>query len=142
MRLRWLSLRYLCNYISNNSISTVLTKVFSGKIPFHHIARDQVVVLQVTTGQRPERPADSLFLGLSDRVWQVIEMCWQPQPDQRPVAGTVLSCFEKAVELFVPTPTITVMVTDPGPTVDPGGTKSDVFSLSECIRSYKTHRRR
>ena len=63
-------------------------KIYTGHIPFHHIARDITVIKTVVKGSRPPRPADTSLL--SDEIWKVIEMCWNQQPQDRPTAESVI----------------------------------------------------
>ena len=47
-------------------------------------------------GKRPERPAGTIDLGLSDGVWELIEMCWRQEQETRPIAHFVLSSLSHA----------------------------------------------
>ena len=46
---------------------------------------------------RPEEQATSL--GLTDRLWEILEKCWNFDPDERPDMSTVLRCLQE----FTPT---------------------------------------
>ena len=39
-------------------------------------------------GSRPPRPADASLL--SDKIWKVIEICWNQEPQYRPSAESVI----------------------------------------------------
>ena len=101
-------------------------KVFTGQIPFHKF-RNEAVILKVTAGGRPERPSDTLDLGLSDDVWSMMELCWHHQCDERPKIGKVLAHLESIVKDFVPVRYIRPMsVTS---TVTDDDVQSESFSL-------------
>ena len=63
-------------------------KIYTGYIPFHNIVRDGTVMKKVVEGSRPPRPADTSLL--SDKIWKVIEMCWNQEPQDRPSAQSVI----------------------------------------------------
>ena len=63
-------------------------KIYTGNVPFHKIARDSTVMMKVVEGSRPPRPADTNLL--SNKIWKVIEMCWNQKPQDRPIAKSVI----------------------------------------------------
>jgi len=69
------------------SLGMVVLEIFSGKAPFDGVS-DSEVVGKVRSGERPNRPAGSKKLGLSDALWETIRICWNGSPELRPgVAG-------------------------------------------------------
>ena len=54
------------------------------------------VVTKVLEGERPQRPANALELGLSDDVWKLLEECWQTQRALRPSVKDVLGRVKAA----------------------------------------------
>ncbi|TDL22634.1 kinase-like protein [Rickenella mellea] len=85
------------------AVGMVILEAFTGKIPFHHHMRDATVVLDVTKGKRPDRPgSEATALGLSDLVWNLIELCWQTASSARPRIDFVLQCLKDAQSNFVP----------------------------------------
>lgn len=58
-------------------------EVYTGKVPFEG-EKDQVVVLRIPHGARPEMPRNSQEVGLSVEMWQLFENCWQHSPGSRP----------------------------------------------------------
>ena len=67
-------------------------KMFSGHIPFYHIHSIFNVLARVKKGQRPIRPTDELskVRGLTDEVWDLVEICWSSDPTQRLTATDVV----------------------------------------------------
>jgi hypothetical protein len=63
-------------------------KIYTRHIPFHKFVRDGTVIKKVLEGSRPPRPADTSLL--SDKIWKVIEMCWNQEPQDRPSAELVI----------------------------------------------------
>lgn len=60
--------------------------MLSGHVPFHDIKNDYRIILAVTSeGRRPPRPLHDLCRtrGLTDKIWDVVESCWDGNPTQR-----------------------------------------------------------
>ncbi|KAG6906991.1 hypothetical protein DXG01_011067 [Tephrocybe rancida] len=71
-------------------------EIFSGDIPFPKLD-EYPVMLAVIRGQRPTRPAQCknwktpcIDLGLGDKMWGLIERCWEADAAHRPDMGIVL----------------------------------------------------
>ena len=47
-------------------------------------------------GGNPPKPANALELGLSDKIWRLLEDCWQPRRTLRPSVKDVSSCVKAA----------------------------------------------
>jgi hypothetical protein len=110
----------------------VVIEVFTGRIPFYQL-RNEAVILKVISGVRPEKPIDVLELGLFDSVWSMVQRCWHNIPGQRPLLNDVLSCFEEAVVLFVPSAVVARNLNDVGEDL-----QSEAFSLCKsCIASFE-----
>ena len=50
----------------------------------------------VLGGARPSKPTNALELGLSDKVWKLLEDCWQSERRLRPSARDVLGRVKSA----------------------------------------------
>lgn len=73
-----MSARAYCHFVP--------TKVFSGAVPFSdHTSLGAVVVM--AQGERPPRPTHPI---LTERIWSLIQRCWQHDPDLRPEVTEVL----------------------------------------------------
>jgi len=80
--------------LANCSISLIFLKIFSGDIPFHELSNDCAVLLKVVNGIRPSRPTEvSKTQGLDNDIWQLIETCWDHQPNTHPRAVEVVLFF-------------------------------------------------
>ncbi|KAI9202830.1 kinase-like domain-containing protein [Polychytrium aggregatum] len=65
--------------------------------------RDIVIVLQVTSGNRPRRLPD-----IPDNVWSLIERCWHQDPAQRPTLPEILASLAAYRDVPVPAPARTL----------------------------------
>lgn len=54
----------------------------------------------VLKGGRPDRPKDAESLGLTGEVWDIIQTCWQKNPDSRFGAFKLVECLTKALAVF------------------------------------------
>ena len=70
------------------SLGVVIYEVISGKVPFYDY-RDLTVFVKVLKGERPRREE-----GFADRLWNMMERCWMPQPSDRPSVEGVLQFLE------------------------------------------------
>ena len=50
-----------------------------------------MVILGVTAGKRPARPPHREVLGLDDAMWNVVQQCWDANPQSRPTIKDVRS---------------------------------------------------
>jgi len=64
-------------------------QVFSGKIPFAPFKTEQAVMMRIIRGMRPERPDNSLEIGLTDKIWEIVVDSWQEEPEKRPDAQLI-----------------------------------------------------
>jgi len=76
------------------SFGMVVLEIFSGKPPFDGISDDEVVK-RIRSGERPDRPAWSANLGLSDALWGLVQKCWNGSPEFRPGAEGILEYTRK-----------------------------------------------
>jgi hypothetical protein len=63
-------------------------EVFTRKIPFSGVLRDERVSLMVIHGSRPERPTECPEV--TDELWSLMERCWKTEKTQRPTISSVL----------------------------------------------------
>ena len=95
-------------------------KVLTGKVPFHDVRTD-AVVMRIVRGIRPERPPLSHAIGFTDPVWKIAEECWKEYCSHRPNVPTVARCLTTAAAQWTPTPPLD---DDPRTTYE-----SETFSL-------------
>lgn len=72
-------------------------EVFTGKIPFEEL-RNEVVLLHISRGNRPEMPRNAHAVGLTVEMWKVLESCWQQNPKKRPEMREVVKKWEGFVK--------------------------------------------
>jgi len=70
------------------ALGMVVYETISGKLPFHKDT-DVTVTLKVVRGERPRRGT-----GFTESLWNMMEFCWEPHPDDRPSIKDVLQCLE------------------------------------------------
>jgi len=75
------------------ALGMVVYEVLSGLAPFS-THRDPEVVFMVIGGERPERPQGEAGELFTDEIWEVLELCWKQQPNDRPNLKRVLSALE------------------------------------------------
>ena len=79
------------------SLGMVIYETISGNVPFHEVS-DMAVFLKVVKGERPRRGA-----GFTDDLWEMMEQCWMPRPDDRPSVEDVLHRLEMSSNPTPPT---------------------------------------
>ena len=85
----------------------------------------------ILRGGRPERPENSVEVGLTDDLWELARSCWEKDANKRPKIQTVLEQLKK--------------IRDKGPevsSVEPASTglfgpNSPPSSISESLKSTK-----
>ncbi|KAF9651098.1 kinase-like protein [Thelephora ganbajun] len=75
------------------SLAMVILEVLSGVAPFAS-CKDVVVPRRVTKGERPARPQGEEGAWFTDRLWQMVQLCWMHQPEQRPTVKSVVEVLE------------------------------------------------
>jgi len=75
------------------AMGMVIYEVLSGHTPFSQF--DSLTITgKVLAGRRPQRPEGEEGRLFTDAIWRLLELCWKPQPSDRPSAKYVLSCLE------------------------------------------------
>ena len=75
------------------ALGMVIYEVLSGQTPFVQYPT-LAVVWKVLEGERPTRPQGEQGARFTDEIWGILERCWEPQPDDRISAKTVLLDLE------------------------------------------------
>ncbi|KAJ7596370.1 kinase-like domain-containing protein [Mycena floridula] len=70
-------------------------EIYRGKSPFHNQNIDATILLKVSHGERPPRPAT-----ISDGLWNLVEGCWAQDPQDRPVSSEILSALKREIGMF------------------------------------------
>jgi len=73
------------------SFGMAVLELLTKKPPFANLKRDESVVPYVLIKKKmPPRPEDpAVALWLTDELWELMQGCWVPQPEIRPVMNTV-----------------------------------------------------
>lgn len=78
------------------ALGMVIYETISGNMPFHEDT-DLTVFMKVMEGKRP--PRGGKFM---ESLWKMLELCWTPQPNDRPSINDVLQCLEMISDLPEP----------------------------------------
>lgn len=70
--------------------------MLTGNAPFNGLNANGVI-LNVMNGTRPNRPQLSRELGLSDEIWDIVQLCWREKAFERPKVEEVLAAIRKAL---------------------------------------------
>jgi hypothetical protein len=81
------------------ALGMVVYEVFTGRKPFYQHP-DHVVVGKVSRGGRPEGPRVEGVVWFTDDVWEILELCWAPLPQDRLGIEDVLDGLEKAASYW------------------------------------------
>ena len=86
-------------------------QVLTGLKPFHQM-RAFSPMAAVLRGQRPEKPLDAESLGLSDKLWWLVQLCWSELSSDRPTALKLLNHLSSASLNWAPPPVYPVGTID------------------------------
>ena len=76
------------------SLGMTIYEVLSGQIPFvQHTSA--TAVWRILEGGRPERPQGAQGERFTDKIWRILELCWQPRPEDRISVTDVLLGLEE-----------------------------------------------
>lgn len=75
------------------AMAIAVYQVLTGTLPF---GKQTEVVFKVLKGVRPSKPTNAMELGLCDKVWKLLEDCWQAKRELRPLVKNVLGCIKSA----------------------------------------------
>ena len=65
-------------------------QVLTGKQPFRDMKPPELAY-HVSSGFRPEKPADAEAIGISDSLWKLIQKCWDGEKARRPQVQEVVT---------------------------------------------------
>jgi len=84
------------------ALGMVMYETLSGWTPFTPHP-PTTVMRKVLNGERPGRPQGTRGAWFEDGVWAMLELCWKPQPQERPSLDTILQCLQGASRPSRPT---------------------------------------
>ena len=76
------------------ALGMVIFEVLSGETPFSPNG-NPLIIKKVLDGERPERPGGEGGALFTDSIWEILKLCWKPEPDERTNAEAVLPCLER-----------------------------------------------
>ena len=117
------------------ALGIVFYEVISGNVPFHSQHKEFKVALEILKGNRPSRDAE-----FADPLWEMLQMCWKPQPSDRPKIEDVLRCLESVSELSrPPSPPADHMVTSEEDADGWNSEKESFGKISNFVTYAKPH---
>ena len=73
-------------------------QVLSRALPFGELSGSEAV-FKVSGGEKPTEPENALELGLSDKIWKLLEDCWRSDRTLRPSIKGVLGRIRMAASV-------------------------------------------
>jgi serine/threonine protein kinase len=125
------------------ALGMVIYEVLSGRVPFSP-HRSCTIAVRVSRGERPEQPQGAEREWFANGVWEVLERCWMPKPNDRLRIRDVLQCLEEVSGFWIPlSPVATNLPTADSParnSSDPdteGSTEeSEASSPSQSLQTF------
>ncbi|CAE6538143.1 unnamed protein product [Rhizoctonia solani] len=73
------------------ALAMTILEIMTGKVPFGHIQRDAAVCAAIYRKEQPPRPINSISTSSrdGDKLWDLLQLCWQYNPDDRSTASDV-----------------------------------------------------
>jgi serine/threonine protein kinase len=68
-------------------------EVFTGKLPFEKCGNSGAAN-RILKGDRPELPQNAEVLGLTVKMWEFLQKCWDPDPTERPTIEDVVRTWK------------------------------------------------
>ncbi|KXN80643.1 putative serine/threonine-protein kinase PknB [Leucoagaricus sp. SymC.cos] len=65
------------------SIICVMYEILTGRIPYHEVLRDAMVILELMSGAQPSKPSSFDSSELTNETWEVMEQCFKRDLEQR-----------------------------------------------------------
>lgn len=111
------------------ALGMVIYETISGHPPFHE-DKSTTALMKVLRGEHPPRDP-----GFADELWDMLKLCWEPQPSNRPKIGDVLQFLERVIELSKPpSPSVDEMTTAEGETASTGDETTTIEGEATSIR--------
>lgn len=109
------------------ALGMVIYEVLSGWMPFSP-CNEAVVVFKVLHGERPGKPEGMQGERFTADLWEMLERCWKPQPDERPSLDIILQCLQDAMRSSrSPSSVIGNVATDADDQSDAASSDSSIF---------------
>ena len=82
-------------------LSLTRPQVLSGLLSFHHL-HPLAALAAILSGKHPEKPLDASSLGLTDALWDLLQLCWSESASARPTARQLFDHLHPASLKWVP----------------------------------------
>ena len=116
------------------ALGMVVYETISGNLPFYKDTDLTVFMKVVVEGERPPRGAE-----FTRDLWEMLEWCWVPKPNDRPTIEDVLHCLEVAPNLPEPPPSVDEEIDEDGDGWDSvassGGDSLELFATEDLAQS-------
>ena len=89
----------VCNNHRGCRLSTYTVQVLAGEMPYPNTGLFGII-FGVVEGLRPDRPANSSVIGLSDSLWDFVQRCWDHDVKSRPKIGEVVEHLAKEAAIW------------------------------------------
>lgn len=77
------------------SFGMLSMEVFTDNVPFSHISNEAYIPLVLRDGSLPTRPETNISVrGLSDAMWNLMNQCWQRDPESRPSMSEIREAIQ------------------------------------------------
>ena len=78
------------------ALGMVIYEVLSGRAPFSSYRSPWGIAHKVLGGERPKKPEGGRGAWFTSEIWTMLELCWKPQPADRPSSRDILQGLERA----------------------------------------------
>ncbi|KAK7687327.1 hypothetical protein QCA50_009833 [Cerrena zonata] len=78
------------------SFACVCIELYTGRDPWNEVSRYSVL-LRVLKGERPVRPKFHDTVEMEDSLWDLIQTCWTPLPNERPMASRLVEQIDEVI---------------------------------------------
>ena len=85
------------------ALGMVILEVLTSKPPFLN-DNNLIVMRKIIEGERPGRPQGKREVWFTEDLWEMLERCWSPQPEERPAIDAVLQCLRQGSIAWQPLP--------------------------------------
>lgn len=82
------------------ALGMVIYEVLSGEVPFAAIHLEFAVIVKVLEGERPRRPEGDDGKLFTNDIWEMLNLCWKSQPQDRIDAKAILLVLEGDISLL------------------------------------------
>ncbi|KAH9967849.1 hypothetical protein BC827DRAFT_1168576 [Russula dissimulans] len=77
------------------SFGMLSIEIFTDNVPFSNILNEAFIPLAIRDGPLPTRPDKSITVrGLSDAMWNLMNQCWQRNPESRPSMSEIREAIQ------------------------------------------------